>query len=277
MRNLLSAGFRRMFKNWVFWLGVFSAAALSVFRLITWYRMGTIEDTFLWYGLLCGFFAAAFCSLFLGAEFSGGAIRNEIVVGHERKAVYLSRFIVCTAAGWLMYLSYILVQLFVYVPRMETYKTKIDFILLCTFCTFLLITAFTAIFTMIAMLTQNRAAAAVSCLLLTILLLAAGSSIQERLLVPEKVLSYSINADGERYPVYSRNSRYVSGPMRSFLIFLQDFLPGGQAVQLSDGDATNPAVAVLPMHPALMELYSMILTAAVTGIGMHLFHRKNLK
>ena len=57
--------------------------------------------------LMSGVVLSAFCSLFVGAEYSDGTIRNKIAVGHSRAAVYLANLVTCSAAGVLICLGYI--------------------------------------------------------------------------------------------------------------------------------------------------------------------------
>ena len=59
---------------------------------------------------------APFLSVYLGTEFSEGTIRNKLVAGHSRPAVYLSNLILCAIAGVLLCLGYIAAVLAVGLP-----------------------------------------------------------------------------------------------------------------------------------------------------------------
>ena len=52
--------------------------------------------------------------------------------------------------------------------------------------------------------------------------------------------------------------------------FLNDFLPGNQTVTLSQIQAEES-------HLGLMMLYSAIIAVAVTGIGLFVFRREDVK
>lgn len=45
--------------------------------------------------------------LFIGSEYSDGTMRNKLIVGHKRYNIYLSEQFVCTAAGFMLCLAYI--------------------------------------------------------------------------------------------------------------------------------------------------------------------------
>lgn len=65
-----------------------------------------------------------------------------------------------------------------------------------------------------------------------------------------------------------KNPRYLSGTKRQVFLFADDFLPGGQQLQIGSGGAGEPW--------KLMG-YSVIITAGVTAAGVLLFRRKDLK
>ena len=109
MRKLLSAGFARLSKNKVFlnfWHGnhvpsgrpalfLNSTTPISNTRL----RSHWTISFFFVYTLAIAISASAFCSLFIGTEYSDGTIRNKLVVGHTRGTIYLSNLIVSMAAA----------------------------------------------------------------------------------------------------------------------------------------------------------------------------------
>ena len=51
-----------------------------------------IDNGFFGCALFIGIVMAVFCSLFIGTEYSEGTIRNKIIIGQKRGAVYLSNF-----------------------------------------------------------------------------------------------------------------------------------------------------------------------------------------
>ena len=51
------------------------------------------------YPTMIGIIIAIFTGLFLGVEYSDGAIRNKITIGHKRINIYLSNLIVVTATS----------------------------------------------------------------------------------------------------------------------------------------------------------------------------------
>lgn len=98
MSNLLSANFSRLFKNKVFWLCMIAMFASAVLLVISHYnRMVLYEDyetkytldqVYFQFASFIGIICAVLTSFFLGTEYSDGTIRNKIIVGKTRTAIY---------------------------------------------------------------------------------------------------------------------------------------------------------------------------------------------
>ena len=97
MNKLLSANFMRIKKNKTFWSGVIFMFGLGIFfpvrRYVDMVQTGwvnNLDDGFYFCAVLIAIVMAVFCSMFIGTEYSDGTIRNKIIVGQKRSAVYLA-------------------------------------------------------------------------------------------------------------------------------------------------------------------------------------------
>ena len=64
------------------------------------------------------------------------------------------------------------------------------------------------------------------------------------------------------------NPNYVRGWKRELYEFLADFIPAGQALQVTSLDVARPA---------LLSVYSLLIFMLSTGAGIFFFHKKDLK
>lgn len=276
MRRLLRANIQRLWKDRVFQLctalmfliglGIPVAERMAE-RRSGW--EGSLETSFFSYAILIGIAAAVVTALYVGTEYSDGAMRNKIMVGHKRGAVYLANLITCEVAGVLLCGAYFLGYLGTGIPLLGFFDCGLLPVLLLVLLGFAMMAAFIALFVLVAMLCQNKAYTAVGCVLLAFLLLFAGVSLNSSLNEPEYYDGYSLTTNGvtvsqEQEP----NPNYLSGTKREIYAFLFDFVPGGQAVQLA-GMAAE--------HPARMALCDLLIVAAATGCGAFWFRRKDLR
>ncbi len=276
MNRLLSANFTRLIKDKIFWLSMIFMSLMSVYmivmRYITTKQHGYrlyLDYGFFNYSIYAVIVLSVFVSLFVGTEYSDGAIRNKIIVGHKRSDIYLSNFLVCTAVGFLICIAYIVPTLIIGIPLVGFFETEIQTILLTGLCVFAMTIAFSAIFTAISMLNQSKAIAAVITILGVFLLLFIGIYIQTRLDEPEVYDGYSYSVGGEVVSVEEEpNPLYLSGTKRDVYEFLYDFLPGCQSVRLSNMIAPDPLT---------MSVYSIGIATAATGLGLIFFRKKDLK
>ena len=132
-----------------------------------------------------------------------------------------------------------------------------------------LLAALTALFTLIAMLCQNKSHTVAGCILLVFVLLFIGVYITSALNEPEYLAGYSYTEDGVTVEEpETKNPNYISGTKRQVYEFMQDFTPGGQMLQVSDMNAEKPT---------MLALYDGIILIVATGCGLVFFRRRDLK
>lgn len=275
MNKLLSAGFARLWKSKLFYVeiiiscGLASVASCSQFReVIKWGAIIPLEHALFNCTPFILFFAAAFIALFTGSEYSDGTIRNKLIVGHTRFDVYLSEFIVNSAALLIICFSQILTALVLGLPMFGFFTVPVTVILLQLFDAVLMIIAMTALFTMLAMLISSKSGSTAICLIFVCVLFLVGMILQSALSEPEIRESYMmLSVDGQLIVGDPEpNPYYISGLKRKVYQFLFDFIPMGQAIHVADLS-----------FAWYYSVYSLILVAITTVPGLLLFRRKDIK
>ena len=277
MRKLLSAGFSRLWKNKYFWICIICMVAFAAVMVVSSYIsaekydvVSYIDGVFFSYVLFIGTVIAAFISLFLGTEYSDGTIRNKLIVGHSRSAIYLSNYIICSVSALAISAAYMATCVIIGLPLGLFFMTPTEQILITILTALILCLSFTGLFTLIAMLCQNKAAVAVICVVGAFVLLFGATFIQSSLSQPEMVNEYYYDEaqdewiEGDLIP----NQSYVGGIKRQIYEFLQDFLPGGQSIQISQAQINQSW---------LLQGYSIIIAIVSSVIGLIIFRRKDLK
>ena len=275
MNLLLSANFLRLWKSGAFWISMAVMAGIGFFEATAGYlgsrSIGValnLDNRYFIFALVAGVVLSAFCSLFLGAEYSDGTIRNKIMAGHSRTSIYLANLITCAAAGVLLCLGYIAALLAEGIPLLGWFQMELRAILWFTFCVFVMTAALAGLFTLVSMLNQNRAVTAIICIFLAYLLLFTGIYLNSRLTEPPLIPAREYIENGKILLQEARpNPGYVHGIQRTLYEFLY-LLPGCQAVYLAaEADAC----------PWYLPFASLCALAATTGVGTALFQRKDLK
>ena len=296
MRNLLSANFLRLRKSWLFWGTLVFMAGYALWQIRFWVIFGgiTVDPIIFDYAGVIGTAAAVWSSLFLGTDYSNGTMRNKLVAGHTRLAVYFAALITNTTVALLQCAAYLAVAfglgtLFIGLPTMEASR----FLSLLA-GTLVMTVAFCAIFTAVGMLCAQKTAAAVLCIAGSLVLFGYMSSVDSYLSIPE--YSTSVNIFGDQIEVaYTLNDGYVSGTRRAVFQFLDDVVPSGQAVQYMrnrEQEEIDPYIAEV-LSPEQMETYmqyqrqkadplplaaySLAVAALFTALGAALFQKKDLK
>ena len=274
MNRLLSANFMRLWKNRCFWgsmLFMLLAGVLIPVRYAFMRKDGVLlpmESNFFSCSLFIAILLSLFCSLFLGTEYSDGTIRNKIIVGHRRSHIYLANLLTNTIAGLLMCAVYFITYLCIGIPLLGFFQAKITMILLFIGIVALLIVAFSALFTMAAMLFSSKAGVVAFCILCAVFLIVAGTYLHAKLSAPKMLPMYSLDVNGVVEEKMERNRAYLEGIKREVYQFLYDFLPGGQVIQCSSMEAKNPY---------RLLAYSGIIFILTTSAGIFIFSRKDIR
>lgn len=275
MCNCLRADFVRLFRSRFFWILIvflFGSGALSTFD-----NSGRALDN----DLILIFAAVMllgpiFAAFFIGTDYSDGTIRNKLIVGNSRAAVYFSNLIVCCAAAELMTLSFSLPMVTLGPITGRGYAQTAEELLFRLLIVNIALFAAIALTVLITMLVKSRSSAIVIGTLLSLGMFICASFIEGRLGEPEYFQgAMYVDEDGNiQYDPYTKeeNPYYIgNGTTRKMLEVVYDVLPIGQMMQVSIWEESDSA------HGGLLLLYSAGVLAATILIGVPTFQRGNLK
>lgn len=105
-------------------------------------------------------------------------------------------------------------------------------------------------------------------ILLWLALLILASMVYNRLCEPESISGIVMTLDGMETSEPSPNPNYVSGTFRTFLEWVVNILPTGQAILMANAEIT---------HPLQNILCSALIALGTTLGGIFAFRRKDLK
>ncbi len=276
MIKLFNAGFERLRKNKIFWLLTMFTIGIALIMIYTQYndmkRYGEIievEQLFLNYSTMIGVVIAIFTSLFLGVEYSDGAIRNKICIGHKRTNIYMSNLIIVTITSLFSYILFMIVVSIIGIPLFG--GLTLQFSLLCKLisCIFIAILAYSSIFTFIAMGISNKTITAiVSIMLVFIMMMTALTCLNilnaQKFIQKEKVSLVK----GEMKPEIVPNPKYPSETKKKVCQTILNIIPAGQMFQIAGQTASDLKVLIL---------YSLGVIIIFTSTGILLFKKKELK
>lgn len=274
MSNLLRADFRRMFKSRSFYIAACLMLVAGIafplgyyFDLRDYPQAMTFEQYFTDYSVYAVAVLAAFAALFIGTDYSDGTLRNKLIAGNKRACVYLSNLLVQIFTGLALCAAYLVPFMLIALNLIgDMPDDGYSYIAI----SLAMIVSFAAIFTLASMLSSSKARSVVVCFVCAIVLLYGGIFVSGKLHEPEFYSTYYQDATGE---ILERedtpNPNYVGGNLRKVLTVANDVNPGGQAIDVFTMEKDLDAVKLAGYDLAVLVL--------VTGVGMVLFKKKDLK
>lgn len=276
MNKLLTSNFSRLIKSKLFWLCCIIMFGFATLLVLAQYndnvKYGSepcIDKIIFAFTLFLGILSATFSSLFIGVEYSDGTIRNKVIVGHSRTAIYISNLIVTFTATLLMCFSFLIAMMAMGIPLLGAPEIGWLGILLTLLSTIVLLTTYCSIVTLLSMLCSNKTIVAVVSILGMLALLLVASMIRAKLDAPEYYDGVVfVNDSGEMSPSAEKNPEYLTGTTRIVYQTIYDILPTGQSIQYSDLSYINFG---------LLPVYSALITVVTTMIGIAFFRKKDIK
>ena len=226
-----------------------------------------MEDFFYILAPYCGVFYAAFIALFLGDEFANGTVRNKLIGGYGRSALYLSYFAVCFTGCAALSCCWLLGSLagrFRFGPFAYGVSANLAYLLAILACA----AVWCAIFCMLSTSGRNRAVVVVLAFAAWFALILAGSALVDRLACAEEIGGLAYINGQFTYLEPQPNPLYVGGTLRIVLSALAYMLPGSVAIYMNDWSLDKPLAAA-----ALSFAFALLLLL----MGMRRFRKKDLK
>lgn len=281
MSKLLRSDFRRLFRSKLFYLCLAPTAVVMMFALFNNLHylevMENLElpiDNLLFMGTtVIGFPIAIFTSFFVGTEYSDGTMRNKVLVGNSRPAIYLSHFITTSVASLAMLVIGTALVLFLGVFWMGGFVTSPAILIPQILCCLISVVALNSIIVALAMLIPHKAICAVVCLVLAIVMInIVAPFLWDRLEAAEPMtpeMTYT-DTDGVVHVVPEAvNPQYPTGAKRVIMQLCYDTLPTAQMYQYSYEE--------LPKNIELFPLYSVLLIGIFSTAGVCIYKRRDLK
>lgn len=276
MHRLLRANFSRLLKNKLFWILIsielFMGGLFPVLHYmdnIDEKSAWTMDSTIFIYSLFVPLMISLLTALFIGSDYSDGTMRNKLIAGQVRRNIYAANLVVNMEAAFLLCFAFWISHICIGTPLLGWFVSDAKKILGYLLVTLAMVAACVAIFTLISMLCSNKAYSVAGCILIIFMLLFVGVRITAALNEPEMYDAYSYMSEGVTVQEdETPNPNYVSGVKRQIYNFLNEFLPGGQMIKLSNMNAE---------HLGRYAVYDGIIFAFVTGCGILSFRRKDLK
>lgn len=273
MSRLLRAGFARLFQSKLFYLSLAIGVFLGCFAGYTKYSdllIGIpidLSDTLFSCGYIAAFVLSVFTPLFVGTEYSDGVIRNKIISGHERWAIYLSNQILAMSTGAMVFFSFVIPHAVIMYLVAGSSRIAARQLLIFALVSFIAVLTCCSIYILISMLSSKKSTSVVLCMLLVILMFITAMTVSARLSAEEYRSGYRMSDSGEIESFTEPNPKYLTGIKRAVYQTVYDILPIGQILQ---------ALFLSISKPWLLIIYSLTLSSAVTAIGIGVFSKKDL-
>ena len=239
-----------------------------------------IDKILVMYIHFIGIFIAMFTSLFVGTEYSDGAIRNKIVIGHSRKNIYFANLITSIAVGICIEFIYMLVIMIVGIPTLGTLQMTTEKFLFIVLDIIFIIMAYASIFTCITLLCSDITVSTVTCIILVLVMLVVSMALSSTANATKYYENYSQNENGEIEVYQEPNPGYPGDFKKNVAKTILYCISTGQASQIASQVNKHPFQMVDYMSDNELKtafLYSLGMTVCITGLGIYCFKRKDLK
>ena len=257
MLNILKADFIRLRKSFAFWISMFAmllvAGALMMIQATAMNYTVSLSRVIFLPMSMYGIAMAGFVSVFTGADFSDGFIRNKLLAFKYRESYVISQIIVCCMACVIVYLVVTVLTAGVGRFFFENDVKDLDFIRFFVLGIGMSLVS-GCLFCVITLICCNKTKAIICCMGLAFVMLVLAMDTNAVLvhMASTESVFYS-GVDGFRHVLYG---------------ICHDANPCGQAAQLSSWKV---------WHPIRMMLIDILLIVVLSALACFQFRRKDIQ
>lgn len=278
MIKLLNASFYRLRKNKIFLGCVLITFAIALFSFISADKNSGIDIILTKYITMIGIFLSLFTSLFVGMEYASGAIRNKIIVKHNRMKIYMSNLIVTIIVGLLLQMLYMIsiyiIGLITSMQGLELTTTQFLYVLLDMI---MIIVSYSSIFTFVSMSCSDMTLSTVINIIIIIVMYVM-TGIFSMDAHSEKYLYNTYYEDDKLIKeIIDINPNYPGDTRKEISKTILYTIPVGQADELF-GYISNTSLGLdSDLELENLYLYSLGVIVIVNLFGLYCFNKKDFK
>lgn len=281
VNKLLKAALYRLKRQKLFWILLAASFICGViFGIISFFE-NDLDGLFMApLFLIMGIYV----SLSVGQEYNDATIRNKVIVGHTKGAIFGSELIINAFVCVVMMSAFIL-PAFICSYSALLPNSTMEKMLTALICLLLVSVVYAAIFTLISCLISQKAIGAILCILIVFTMAFGANRLEFSIFQVESITLEQTNELGE---IISEevipNPSYVDGMTRKMYMTVDSLIPNGQVNNLmvylgststnaEDGGLQIFSEEMLPFYP----IYSIGLAIVLSFVGWLAFRKKELK
>ena len=272
MIKLLKAGFFRLKKDIILYLFIFLTIVMAGLTLYKYTNnngkiyLDKIVNEFM---MFIGLFIAIFVSVFVGKEHWQGIIRNKIIVGHSRIAIFLSNLIISIVVSIFGEMIYIVIVILIGIPLYGKIQMPFSQFALVLLDTVLVIISFCSIYNFITMICSEITMSTSICIILFVAMFIAQGACGLTANSNKYITSTFFDENGNSHIISQEPNPNYPGDEKvkqARMFYLS--IPQGQAMEIGNNDLE---------YLKQMPIYSITLIITINILGIYIFSKKELK
>lgn len=282
MLKLLKINLLRLLKNPLLWIFSAMQALITIIYTITVtasnqhnsHKLETVMFSGIGYGIpILGLMIIFLCLSITGTDYSSGGLRNKIIAGYSREAIFISNFLTVLIGTAIILTIKAIVFCLIPLPIIRTavlYKSYIFASLVIVLLTSLFYSAFSTFFITFSQNAKNALVRIVILYLFLIIIMILIINMLPTFYVPD-YLKYSVIDGTQDYASYVLPEDAAAKPMRDILKITFDALPILQVYQISS-ETRSSELCMLSIVP-----FSIVETLTFFFIGLSIAKKQNIK
>ena len=272
MIKLLKAGFFRLKKDIIFYLFIFLTIGMAGFTLYKYTNtfgkiyLDKLVNEFMMY---IGLFIGIFVSVFVGKEHWQGIIRNKIIVGHSRIAIFLSNLIISIVVSIFCEMIYLVIVILIGMHLFGKMEMNFTQFMMTMLNTILIIISFCSIYNFIAMLCSDITLSVGICIIAFVAMFIAQGAFGLTANSNKYITSTFLDENGNSHIISQEpNPNYPGDEKVKQARMFYLAIPQGQAMEIVYNNLE---------YLKQMPIYSITLIITINILGIYIFSKKELK